>query len=97
MEKFVEVPLLSFGGAGEDEALGSEHDDALIFIHLEFFAGDDLAFHGADAEANAGDYGDADTGGAADVVRWCATCFVEDGGGGPESVFTLLLHKSVGY
>ena len=96
MEKFVEVPLLSFGGTSEDEALGSEHDDALIFIHLEFFTGNDGALCCSDAEANAGDYGDADTGGAADVVRWSATCFVEDGLGSPESVFIWFLHEGVG-
>ncbi len=50
----------------------------------------------SDAEANAGDYGDADTGGAADIVRWSAAGFVEDGGGGPECAFIWFLHEGVG-
>ena len=97
MEKFVEVPLLALDGAGEDEAFGGEHDDSLIFIDLEFFTGNDLAFHCANAEANTSPYGDAHTCGASDIGGRCATCLVEDACGRPESVFTLLLHKCVGY
>ena len=87
---------MALDGAGEDKAFGGEHDDSLIFIHLEFFTGNDLAFHGADAKADACAYGDADTGGAADVVRWSAAGFVEDGLGSPESVFIWFLHEGVG-
>jgi len=87
---------LRLDGAGEDKAFGGEHDDSLIFIHLEFFTGNDLAFHGADAKADATAYGDADTGGASDIGRRCATCFMEDACGSPESVFAFLLHQCVG-
>ncbi len=83
-------------GAGEDKAFGGEHDDSLIFIYLELDAGNDLAFHGADAKANAAAYGDADTGGASDICGCGATCFVEDACGRPESVFTFLLQECVG-
>lgn len=83
-------------GAGEDKAFGGEHDDTLIFIYLEFFTGDDLALHGADAKADAAADGNADTGGTANVLRGSAASFVEDAGGGPECAFVWFLHECVG-
>ena len=95
-EEFVEVPFASVVGAGEDQAFGGEHDNALVFIYLQLFTGDYLTAHGTDAKADTGADGDADTGGAADVLRGCATGFMKDSGGRPESVFTLFLHEGVG-
>ena len=60
-QEFVEVPFASVVGAAEDEAFGGEHDDALIFIYLEFFTGDDLAFHSADSETDSAADGDGDS------------------------------------
>ncbi len=60
-QELVEVPFASVVGAAEDEAFGGEHDDALIFIYLEFFTGDYLAFHRTDSETDSAADGDRDT------------------------------------
>ena len=87
---------MSFGGTGEDKALGGEHDGSAIFIYLEFFTGNDGAFCCADAKANTCDDGDADARGASDIGGRRAACFVEDACGRPESVFAGFLHECVG-